>query len=600
MSAVATAIVGGAIVGGAISAYGSQKAAKTSANAQTYAADLQAEAARQAREDAIAQFDPALQAFLKGIQDGKDALTAGNIDTNTILNQTMQNADYRLGEGSLAAQRAVLGYGDASNLTGTGLTGVGQARQDYGDAETRARLELNSNVDQARGDIQRGQESAIGYSNAGLADIRSAEERALGVIGIGAQSGLAGQLRASSPGGAGSSLSSDLAKSEASSMAGINSLVDKGLGTLRGYEDRGLAEIQRGTNEAVGTLEPVASTGKAAYDLQAAMSGALGPEAQAQAYSQFKESSDQSWLRQREEQALLRNQAAIGGLGGGTVRTTLQQQAVDIAAQQRQQYLENLGLVAQPGLAANSQQANIQAAGGMAGGQLVGQLGGNASGLYNTQIGVAGQLAAQRQQALANRSNLLLQLEFDRQHLAVNTITSLAGQTVAMRGQQIGIETGAGTQLASLSANRGLTLSQNAMNTGSNLANTSMVGGTNLANIIQAADQQRAQNQIGWGTGVAGVNDQYNANLSNLLLQGGTGEANLRMQQGTLLGNIATQSATNQGNYLAQAGQSQAAGTLGAYNSAGRAVEGAASGLGYYLGQPSSTSNTDQWGIIKD
>ena len=60
-------------------------------------------------------------------------------------------------------------------------------------------------------------------------------------------------------------------------------------------------------------------------DLEAAFSGALGPEAQAAAFANFRESAGQKYFRERQEQALLRNAAAIGGIGGGRVRTALQE-----------------------------------------------------------------------------------------------------------------------------------------------------------------------------------------------------------------------------------------------------------------------------------
>tara|TARA_R110000850_G_C9996087_1_gene467981 strand:+ start:28283 stop:29293 length:1011 start_codon:yes stop_codon:yes gene_type:complete len=52
------------------------------------------------------------------------------------------------------------------------------------------------------------------------------------------------------------------------------------------------------------------------------------------AFQQFVDSPGQQFLRQRQEKSLLRNSGAIGGLGGGNVRTALQDQAFGRSATQ--------------------------------------------------------------------------------------------------------------------------------------------------------------------------------------------------------------------------------------------------------------------------
>ncbi len=56
---------------------------------------------------------------------------------------------------------------------------------------------------------------------------------------------------------------------------------------------------------------------------------------------------------------MLRNQAAIGGLGGGNVRTALQEQAFGIASQQLGERQNRLAALRQGGLAAVGQQAGF-------------------------------------------------------------------------------------------------------------------------------------------------------------------------------------------------------------------------------------------------
>jgi len=74
-------------------------------------------------------------------------------------------------------------------------------------------------------------------------------------------------------------------------------------------------------------MEPFVAQGESALQQQAALTGLGGQEQQQQAYQAFADSPGQQFLREQQERALLRNASAIGGLGGGNIRTALQQQA---------------------------------------------------------------------------------------------------------------------------------------------------------------------------------------------------------------------------------------------------------------------------------
>jgi hypothetical protein len=58
----------------------------------------------------------------------------------------------------------------------------------------------------------------------------------------------------------------------------------------------------------------------------------------------LQESPGQRFIRERQQRALLRNQSAIGGLGGGNVRTALQEQAAGFAQQDLQNQFNRLGI----------------------------------------------------------------------------------------------------------------------------------------------------------------------------------------------------------------------------------------------------------------
>jgi hypothetical protein len=79
--------------------------------------------------------------------------------------------------------------------------------------------------------------------------------------------------------------------------------------------------------DAETALNPYAQAGADATSQQRAMLGLDGPEAQEQAYAQMQESPGNKFLRDRMERSVLRNSAAMGGLGGGNVKSALQEQA---------------------------------------------------------------------------------------------------------------------------------------------------------------------------------------------------------------------------------------------------------------------------------
>lgn len=78
---------------------------------------------------------------------------------------------------------------------------------------------------------------------------------------------------------------------------------------------------------------PRVAAGNQALQQQQALLGLSGQDAQQAAYGGLQESAGQRFLRDRQERALLRNQSAIGGLGGGNVRTALQEQSAGFAMQ---------------------------------------------------------------------------------------------------------------------------------------------------------------------------------------------------------------------------------------------------------------------------
>jgi len=158
----------------------------------------------------------------------------------------------------------------------------------------------------------------------------------------------------------------------------------------------GIDEQRRQFDLIQGLMAPQIEAGDMARQQQLALLGLLGPEAQAQAQSQFSESPGQKFIRERQQRALVRNSAATGGLGGGNVQTALQQQAAGFASQDFGNQFNRLAGLSGSGQAAtgNLGQFGQASAGNIA--NLLGQQGqAQASGILGQQqanAGLAGNL----------------------------------------------------------------------------------------------------------------------------------------------------------------------------------------------------------------
>lgn len=240
--------------------------------------------------------------------------------------------------------------------------------------------------------------------------------------------------------------------------------------------NRNLA-MQQG-NQGIQAVQGFAQPGMQAQQQQAALSGALGTQAQQQAYNNFQSSPGQQWLQQQAERGLLRNAAAIGGLGGGNVRQELQRQAMGLAQQDFQNQFNRMGSVADRGIQ-----------------------------------------AAQLQNALYQQN--------------ANAATSAGSQGAGIQGSVIGAN--AGRQAASIAAQAALARDrgQYAFTAGQNIGDNVNSTTSALANL---ANQQGAGMSDMYGgyigniatllSGAGGQQSTSNANLAALLANIGTGAAN--------------------------------------------------------------------------
>jgi len=151
--------------------------------------------------------------------------------------------------------------------------------------------------------------------------------------------------------------------SEQALMQGLGGATDViAQGAAQGRQDiqGGLGQANQAYNQGAAGLNPFSQGGQQAQQKQLALSGALGADAQAQAYQNFQSSPGQDWLRQQGEQGVTRNAAAIGGLGGGNVQKELSRFNQGLASQDYQNQFANLGSLSSQGLTAAGNIGNLR------------------------------------------------------------------------------------------------------------------------------------------------------------------------------------------------------------------------------------------------
>ena len=107
------------------------------------------------------------------------------------------------------------------------------------------------------------------------------------------------------------------------------------------------------------TLSPFINGASGAYELQQAQSGALGPEAQQEAFDNYNESPGVAFLRERGLRGIDRNAAAQGSLIGGNRDKARIDYATGMAQQDYGNQFNRLGSVTGTGLTAANALAGI-------------------------------------------------------------------------------------------------------------------------------------------------------------------------------------------------------------------------------------------------
>jgi len=472
----------GAQVGGSI--ISSNEAAQASADSssalvQAYQDMLsnQQKAAEEGGLDLQAGYTPAFK-NIQGAQDAiLSALTGGHRTTANLLTEGAERKDQIYGDtASQIAQYMLQGVGGAGQEL---LTGAEQQLNALGGASDEAIAALQERGWHSRDALKQGYYKAFDDIDQGLTD-------ALG-----------------------------LAKGGTYNFGGIKSLFD---------EYTGIASSK---------LDPYEQTGRSGLTIEASLAGALGADAQRAAFDQYMESPGQKYLRERQEQALLRNQAAIGGLGGGNVRTALQEQAKEIASTNLQTDIENLRSLATRGQQAAATQGGFYQASGRDMGAIRGELEGQRmaeqtkANLAKAQMAMD---AARQKASLTGQGTETMSAQFQQEGELIAKLLEDAG--VLESGVYGGLSTGlAGLEMdlgkgfGGIAEKYGDLQASNADQLATNLANLDQTTISNIINTIGPTAEQLSNMQINLGKDLANISLGLGTNTSNILQQIGEAQA---------------------------------------------------------------------------
>lgn len=518
--------IGGALIQGSAA----RSAARTQARASARAIQAIIKQTKIARTEILDRMVPALSEFNVQIQQAQNQIAAGTFDVMSTLQQYSGNADQIIANANIDSRKALMG----STAQASGIP-MSQFNQTYSAAQNApsatAKQQIMSNLSQAintaggaRNAAQQGFQIGVptasqtrtlgGTAAAGTpiqmtqndqgvyteqpqtltAQATQPSERAL-AAGSGT---LAGSI-----GGAGTGFTGavqDITAGYGTAQNALDVATAQARGDVTGSTASALSQLEQTRQESLGQYAPYTEAGQAAIAKEAALSGAMGAEAQQAAINEYIESPGQAYLRQQQEKALLRNQAAIGGLGGGNVRSALQEQAMNIASTQQQQYLENLRSLATRGQEAAGATTNV-----------IGQ-----TGMYGAQLtaGAGNTLAQLQQQYGISSANLAQMSSSELADLAQSTGINIANLNQATSAARAALQTELGSSLASAQAgatsdianliSQGATTTLSGQqNISQTLANLATQTGTNLANLQLGQGSSLAAGQYLQGQALA-------------------------------------------------------------------------------------------------
>lgn len=505
MPAAAVAVVG-TVAGALIQSEGATSAARSAARSSARAQRTITEQTNEAKNAILDRMVPALADYNTAIQQAQDQIAAGSFNVIQTLQQYAGNADQIISNAGIDSQRALMGSAaQASGMPMAQFTSTYNAAQNS--PSTVARDQMLSSLPNAGGtgapiNMVRNADGSFSAAPRTLSDRALAAGGAV-ATGAGTFAPINPETLAGNIGSTGTGFTGavqDIQSGYGTAQNALDVATAVARGDVTGATGSALAQLAETRQAGLGEYTPYTEAGRAAIAKEAALSGAMGAEAQQAAINEYIESPGQAYLRKQQEEALLRNSAAIGGLGGGNVRTALQQQAMDIASTQQQQYLENLRSIATRGQ---------EAAGATTG--LI-----SSTGLYGAQLtaGAGNTLAQLEQQYGISSANLAQMSSTELANLAQATGINIANLNQAVASARAGLQTELGSSIANTQANTASSLANLATQAGTTtlsgqqniaqlLANLATQSGSNVANLQLGTGQDLAAGQYLSGQALA-------------------------------------------------------------------------------------------------
>ena len=250
-----------------------------------------------------------------------------------------------------------------------------------------------------------------------------------------------------------------------------------GRGDLAGRYNAGLTAAQEAATTAQGYISPFQTAGTEALKLQQDLSGMNGKAAFDLAYQQ---SPQMAFLQEQGLRSQLAGAGATGNLGGGNIQKELTRFGQGLASQGLQQQIGNLGQIATQGYNAGRDLSNIS-------------------------TGLGGQQLATQQ----NLGNQLTQLGVNTGMAAASNLSSLGNNLASGR-------TRAGEQLAGQYGDASRYLADTYSQQGSNIAGLIGSQANNINAQNQAAANNAAMGQVGYGTALAGIQSNMGSQISGV------------------------------------------------------------------------------------
>jgi len=238
---------------------------------------------------------------------------------------------------------------------------------------------------------------------------------------------------------------------------GAQGALNSGFDSARGDYTNGFGQALSGLNNAQAGIEAPMQNfyneGAGASQVQAALSGALGPEAQAQAFQNYQESPELAYMREMGEKSALRGASSQGMALSGSVLAELNRRGTGLAMQGFGDSFARLGSIANRGQAAGNNIAQMRS-----------NLANNQSHLYQQQGQGLANMNMQLGQGLANLQNQQGQSQSALYQQQANNLANLqsgSGQALAGMQQQHGqnlanIATGNAAQQAQIAGQLGV------------------------------------------------------------------------------------------------------------------------------------------------